>query len=63
MMSNNPNWCEPESELTGIVECNAASLTGIEPVSVIDLGNTDVWLWRYAKIPAVVYRPAPRNMV
>lgn len=62
MMLNEPNWCEPESELTGIVKRNASELTGIEPASVIGLGNTDARLWRYAGVPAVVYGPAPRGM-
>ncbi len=62
MMSNDPNWCEPESELTRIVKDNALALTGIEPASVIALGNTDARLWRYVGVPAVVYGPAPRGM-
>jgi len=62
LMSNDPNWCEPDSELARIVRRNAAALTGIEPANVIGLGNTDARLWRYRGVPAVVYGPAPRGM-
>ena len=62
LMSNDPNWCEPDCELAQIVRRNAAALTGIEPVNVIGLGNTDARLWRYRGVPAVVYGPGPRGM-
>ncbi|HKH29201.1 MAG TPA: M20/M25/M40 family metallo-hydrolase [Sphingomicrobium sp.] len=62
MMSNDPNWCEPESELAQIVRRNAERLTGVTPVNVLALGNTDARLWRYRGVPAVVYGPAPRGM-
>jgi succinyl-diaminopimelate desuccinylase len=62
LMSNDSNWCEPDSELAQIVRRNARSLTGIEPLNVIGLGNTDARLWRYRGIPAVVYGPTPRGM-
>jgi succinyl-diaminopimelate desuccinylase len=62
LMSNDANWCEPESELVRIVRKNAWDITGIEPVNVIGLGNTDARLWRYRGTPAVVYGPTPRGM-
>lgn len=62
LMSNDANWCEPESELAQIVQKNAQNITGIEPVNVIGLGNTDARLWRYRGTPAVVYGPTPRGM-
>ena len=36
---------------------NAESLTGIKPVDVVSLGNTDARLWRYRNVPAVIYGP------
>jgi succinyl-diaminopimelate desuccinylase len=62
LMSNDSNWCEPDSELAQIVRRNARDLTGIEPLNVIGLGNTDARLWRYRGTPAVVYGPTPRGM-
>jgi succinyl-diaminopimelate desuccinylase len=62
LMSNDSNWCEPESDLAQIVRKNALDITGIEPVNVIGLGNTDARLWRYRGTPAVVYGPTPRGM-
>jgi succinyl-diaminopimelate desuccinylase len=62
LMSNDANWCEPESELAQIVRANAHKITGIAPVNVLALGNTDARLWRYRNIPAVVYGPTPRGM-
>jgi succinyl-diaminopimelate desuccinylase len=62
MMSNDANWCEPEGDLAQIVRRNAAAITGIEPVNVLALGNTDTRLWRYRGVPAVVYGPTPRGM-
>ena len=62
MMSNDPNWCEPESELARSFAAMRKSLTGVTPVNVLALGNTDARLWRYRGVPAVVYGPAPRGM-
>ena len=62
MMSNDANWCEPDSELARIVRENAKAITGVTPVNVLALGNTDTRLWRYRGVPAVVYGPAPRGM-
>lgn len=41
---------------------NAESLTGIKPVDVVSLGNTDARLWRYRNVPAVIYGPPPRGL-
>jgi len=62
LMSNDPNWCEPDCELARIVRRNASAITGVTPANVIGLGNTDARLWRYRGVPAVVYGPAPRGM-
>lgn len=62
LMVNEPNWCEPDSELARIVRRNATAITGVEPANVIGLGNTDARLWRYRGVPAVVYGPAPVGM-
>lgn len=62
LIENRPNWCEPNSELTRIVMRNAESLTGIKPVDVVSLGNTDARLWRYRNVPAVIYGPPPRGL-
>jgi len=62
MMVNEPNWCEPDSALAGIVAGNAQNVTGIRPVNVIAMGNTDTRLWRYRNVPAVVYGPTPLGM-
>ena len=57
-----PNWCEPDGELSRIVRQNARQVTGIEPASVIGMGNNDSRLWRYRNVPAVVYGPSPATM-
>jgi succinyl-diaminopimelate desuccinylase len=62
IIENEPNWCEPNSELTQIVMRNAEVLTGIRPVDVVSLGNTDARLWRYRNVPAVIYGPRPRGL-
>lgn len=62
LMSNDPNWCDPENELVRIIQRNASQITNIAPAPVIALGNTDARLWRYRGIPAVIYGPAPRGM-
>ncbi|CAK7025194.1 M20/M25/M40 family metallo-hydrolase [Saezia sanguinis] len=62
MMINNPNWCDPDSELAQIVRNNAHSTTGIRPVNVLGMANTDARLWRYKNVPAVVYGPTPIGM-
>jgi succinyl-diaminopimelate desuccinylase len=62
LIENAPNWCEPNSELTQIVMRNAEALTAIKPADVVALGNTDARLWRYRKVPAVIYGPPPRGL-
>jgi len=62
LMVNEPNWCDPNAELMGIVQRNAEAITGIRPAEVLGMGNTDARLWRYRKIPAVVYGPTPLGM-
>ncbi|PMR77216.1 M20/M25/M40 family metallo-hydrolase [Billgrantia endophytica] len=62
LLVNESNWISPDNELTAAVKRNARSVTGIEPADVIGLGNTDARLWRYRRVPAVVYGPTPRGM-
>lgn len=62
LLLNYPNWCDPNAELARIVTETAAEVTGIRPVPAVGLGNTDARLWRYKKVPGVVYGPSPRGM-
>lgn len=61
-MVNEPNWVDPDSVIARIVRANAKAVTGVTPANVIAMGNTDTRLWRYRKVPAVVYGPAPLGM-
>jgi succinyl-diaminopimelate desuccinylase len=62
LLLNRPNWTDPQYELALIVADTAEMVTGIRPVPAVSLGNTDARLWRYKKIPSVVYGPSPRGM-
>jgi succinyl-diaminopimelate desuccinylase len=62
LLLNRPNWTDPQYELALIVGDTAEMVTGIRPVPAVSLGNTDARLWRYEKIPSVVYGPSPRGM-
>lgn len=62
VMVNEPNWCAPDGRLCNLVVRNAELVTGIKPVKGIGIGNTDARLWRYRKIPAIVYGPTGAGM-
>lgn len=62
ILLNRPNWTDPDYELAQIVTETAAEITNVRPVPAVSLGNTDARLWRYQKIPSVVYGPSPRGM-
>jgi succinyl-diaminopimelate desuccinylase len=62
ILYNPPSWCAPDSEMAGFIRANAKAVAGIDPVPTISLGGTDVRLWLYADIPAIVYGPAPTGM-
>ncbi len=62
ILLNRPNWTDPDYELAQIVTETAAEITNIRPVPAVSLGNTDARLWRYQKIPSVVYGPSPKGM-
>lgn len=62
LMINEPNWVSPDNDLTRFVRRRAKELTGIEPMDVVSMGNTDARLWRYRGVPAVVYGPTPKGM-
>lgn len=62
ILLNRPNWTDPDYELAQIVTETAAEITNVRPVPTVSLGNTDARLWRYQKIPSVVYGPSPRGM-
>ncbi|MDR1686667.1 MAG: M20/M25/M40 family metallo-hydrolase [Desulfovibrio sp.] len=62
MMVNESNWCDPEADIAQVVREAARTVTGINPADVLGMGNTDTRLWRYRKVPAVIYGPTPRGM-
>lgn len=62
ILLNRPNWTDPDHELADIVTETAAEITNIRPVPAVSLGNTDARLWRYQRIPSVVYGPSPKGM-
>lgn len=62
LIINEPNWCAPDGRLCNLVVRNAELVTGIKPVKGIGIGNTDARLWRYRKIPAIVYGPTGAGM-
>jgi succinyl-diaminopimelate desuccinylase len=62
ILLNRPNWTDPDHELAHIVTETAAEITNIRPVPAVSLGNTDARLWRYQRIPSVVYGPSPKGM-
>ena len=60
--SAEPNVCDPEGEMIGIVRRIVSGLGLEEPVASIGLGATDAKHWRHAGVPAYVYGPRPSNM-
>ena len=41
---------------------NAEAVSGVRPTAVPSLGATDCKFWRYRKVPAYIYGPAPTRM-
>jgi succinyl-diaminopimelate desuccinylase len=62
ILSEEPAWTSPDTEMIDYVRQNAKQLCGIDPAPIISLGATDARLWRYKGLPAIVYGPAPRGM-
>ena len=62
LLSEEPAWTPPDTEMIDYVRQNAKRLSGMDPAPIISLGATDARLWRYKGLPAVVYGPAPRGM-
>lgn len=62
LQRSEPNWCEPDHEMMGIVQENAQLISGILPAKVVSPGATDARLWRLRGVPAVVYGPTPNGM-
>ena len=62
ILSEEPAWTPPDTEMIDYVRQNAKQLSGINPAPIISLGATDARLWRYKGLPAIVYGPAPRGM-
>ena len=57
-----PSWSDPEHEMVGLLQKNAADVRGIRPLPGISIGATDCRLWREQGVPAYVYGPTPYNM-
>jgi succinyl-diaminopimelate desuccinylase len=62
IISEEPAWTPPDTEIANYVRNNAKALSGIDPVPIITLGATDARLWRYKNLPAIIFGPAPRGM-
>lgn len=62
ILSEEPAWTPPDTEMIDYVRENAQRLSGVDPAPIISLGATDARLWRYKGLPAVIYGPAPRGM-
>ncbi|MBW7973778.1 M20/M25/M40 family metallo-hydrolase [Bradyrhizobium sp. BR 10289] len=60
--SNPPNSCAHDHPMVGILARNAETVSGLRPVAVPSLGATDCKFWRYHKVPAYIYGPAPTRM-
>jgi len=62
IISEEPAWTPPDTEMANHLRENAKALSGIDPVPIITLGATDARLWRYKNLPAIIFGPAPRGM-
>lgn len=58
----NASWSDPEHEMVGILQRNAAAKLGFEPPAIITLGGTDCRFWRARGVPAYVYGCSPDRM-
>jgi acetylornithine deacetylase/succinyl-diaminopimelate desuccinylase family protein len=60
--SNPSNSCAHDHPMVGIIARNAEAVSGVRPIAVPSLGATDCKFWRYHKVPAYIYGPAPTRM-
>lgn len=60
--SNPSSSCAHDHPMVSILASNAETLSGIRPVAIPSLGATDCKFWRYHKVPAYIYGPAPTRM-
>lgn len=60
--SNPSNSCAHDHPMVSILARNAEAISGVRPVAVPSLGATDCKFWRYHKVPAYIYGPAPTRM-
>ncbi|CAE6866723.1 Succinyl-diaminopimelate desuccinylase [Paraburkholderia aspalathi] len=60
--SNPSSSCAHDHPMVGILASNAEAVSGIRPVAIPSLGATDCKFWRYHKVPAYIYGPAPTRM-
>jgi succinyl-diaminopimelate desuccinylase len=60
--SNPSNSCAHDHPMVNILVRNAEAVSGVRPVAIPSLGATDCKFWRYRKVPAYIYGPAPTRM-
>lgn len=60
--SNPSNSCAHDHPMISILARNAEAVAGVRPVAIPSLGATDCKFWRYHKVPAYIYGPAPTRM-
>ena len=60
--SNASNSCAHDHPMVGLLARNAEAVSGLRPIAVPSLGATDCKFWRYHKVPAYIYGPAPTRM-
>jgi succinyl-diaminopimelate desuccinylase len=60
--ANVSSSCAHDHPMVGILASNAEAVSGIRPVAIPSLGATDCKFWRYHKVPAYIYGPAPTRM-
>jgi succinyl-diaminopimelate desuccinylase len=54
--------CDPDGEMSGIIQDNVEALAGYRPVPIFSLGGSDSRYWRWRDIPAYLYGPSPQTM-
>jgi succinyl-diaminopimelate desuccinylase len=60
--SNPPSFSPHDHPMVDIMGQNCLSVIGLKPMAVPSLGATDCKFWRYRKVPAYIYGPAPGRM-
>jgi succinyl-diaminopimelate desuccinylase len=60
--SNPSSLCPHDHRMVDVLAGNIAAITGKRPLAVPSLGATDCKFWRYRKVPAYVFGPAPGRM-